>query len=94
MSGQIGAALDAKSTPSMAPWCRSTTGFKFNWRDPIFNKGSALSSLADAQAGSVDDVRRQYVDYIFNGFRDAAGNYIKFDDKPGRGCVTMSVWRR
>lgn len=50
------------------------SGFKFNWRDPVFNKGSALSSLADAQSGSVDDVRRQYVDYIWEGFRDAAGN--------------------
>jgi hypothetical protein len=61
------------------------SGFKFNWRDPVFNKGSALSSLADAQAGSVDDVRRQYVDYIWEGFRDAAGNYIKFDDKTWKG---------
>lgn len=86
MSGQIGAALDAKSYTfdgTMVPIHDS--GFKFNWRDPVFNKGSALSSLADAQAGSVDDVRRQYVDYIWEGFRDAAGNYIKFDDKTWKG---------
>lgn len=86
MSGQIGAALDAKSYTfdgTMVPIHDS--GFKFNWRDPVFNKGNALSSLADAQAGSVDDVRRQYVDYIWEGFRDAAGNYIKFDDKTWKG---------
>ncbi len=86
MSGQIGAALDAKSYTfdgTMVPIHDS--GFKFNWRDPVFNKGSALSSLADAQAGSVDDVRRQYVDYIWEGFRDADGNYIKFDDKTRKG---------
>ena len=86
MSGQIGAALDAQSYTfdgTMVPIHDS--GFKFNWRDPVFNKGSALSSLADAQAGSVDDVRRQYVDYIWEGFRDAAGNYIKFDDKTWKG---------
>ncbi len=86
MSGQIGAALDAKSYTfdgTMVPIHDS--GFKFNWRDPVFNKGSALSSLADAQSGSVDDVRRQYVDYIWEGFRDAAGNFIKFDDKTWKG---------
>lgn len=86
MSGQIGAALDAKSYTfdgTMVPIHDS--GFKFNWRDPVFNKGSALSSLADAQAGSVDDVRRQYVDYIWEGFRDAAGNYISFDGKTWKG---------
>lgn len=86
MSGQIGAALDAKSYTfdgTMVPIHDS--GFKFNWRDPVFNKGSALSSLADAQSGSVDDVRRQYVDYIWEGFRDAAGNYVKFDDKTWKG---------
>jgi hypothetical protein len=86
MSGQIGAALDAKSYTfdgTMVPIHDS--GFKFNWRDPVFNKGSALSSLADAQAGSVDDVRRQYVDYIWEGFRDAAGNFINFDGKTWKG---------
>jgi len=86
MSGQIGAALDAKSYTfdgTMVPIHDS--GFKFNWRDPVFNKGSALPSLADAQAGSVDDVRRQYVDYIWEGFRDAAGNYINFDGKTWKG---------
>jgi len=86
MSGQIGAALDAKSYTfdgTMVPIHDS--GFKFNWRDPVFNKGSALSSLADAQSGSVDDVRRQYVDYMWNGFRDSEGNFIKFDDKTWKG---------
>lgn len=100
MSGQIGAALDAKSYTfdgTMVPIHDS--GFKFNWRDPVFNKGSALASLADAQSGSVDDVRRQYVDYIWEGFRDAAGAYIKFDDKTWKGLrhdervaqVTLSI---
>ncbi|OVZ73057.1 major capsid protein [Yersinia intermedia] len=86
MSGQIGAALDAKSYTfdgTMVPIHDS--GFKFNWRDPVFNKGSALASLSDAQAGSVDDVRRQYVDYIWEGFRDAAGTYINFDGKTWKG---------
>jgi len=86
MSGQIGAALDAKSYTfdgTMVPIHDS--GFKFNWRDPVFNKGNALSSLTDAQSGSVDDVRRQYVDYIWGGFRDAAGNFINFDGKTWKG---------
>ncbi|EPU3949646.1 phage coat protein [Klebsiella michiganensis] len=86
MSGQIGAALDARAYTfdgTMVPIHDS--GFKFQWRDPIFNKGSALASLADAQRGSVDDVRRQYVDYVFNGFRDSAGNYIAFDGKTWKG---------
>lgn len=86
MSGQIGAALDARAYTfdgTMVPIHDS--GFKFQWRDPIFNKGSALASLADAQRGSVDDVRRQYVDYVFNGFRDSAGNYIAFDGKTRKG---------
>ncbi|WP_086114306.1 major capsid protein, partial [Xenorhabdus beddingii] len=86
MSGQIGAALDARSYSfdgTMVPIHDS--GFKFNWRDPIFNKGSALASLADVQASSVKDVRRQYVDFIWNGFRDSEGNFIKFDDKTWKG---------
>ncbi|QTL40599.1 phage coat protein [Xenorhabdus budapestensis] len=86
MSGQIGAALDARTYSfdgTMVPIHDS--GFKFQWRDPIFNKGSALASLADAQRGSVDNVRRQYMDYIFNGFRDEEGNYIQFDGKTWKG---------
>ncbi|OKP29390.1 major capsid protein [Serratia fonticola] len=86
MSGQIGAALDAKSYTfdgTMVPIHDS--GFKFEWRDPVFNKGSALASLSDAQTGSLKDVRRQYVDYIWEGFRDAAGNFVKFDDKTWKG---------
>ncbi|WP_086114305.1 major capsid protein, partial [Xenorhabdus beddingii] len=86
MSGQIGAALDARAYSfdgTMVPIHDS--GFKFEWRDPIFNKGSALASLADAQQGSVDSVRRQYVDFVFNGFRDSEGNFIKFDDKTWKG---------
>lgn len=86
MSGQIGAALDAKSyTFDGTMVSIHDSGFKFNWRDPVFNKGSALASLSDAQAGSVDDVRRQYVDYIWNGFRDSEGNFIKFDDYTWKG---------
>lgn len=86
MSGQIGAALDARAYTfdgTMVPVHDS--GFKFHWRDPIFNKGSALASLSDAQRGSVDDVRRQYVDYAFNGFRDSAGNFATFDGKTWKG---------
>lgn len=86
MSGQIGAALDARAYSfdgTMVPVHDS--GFKFHWRDPIFNKGSALASLSDAQAGSVNDVRRQYVDYMFNGFRDSEGNYVTFDGKTWKG---------
>jgi hypothetical protein len=86
MSGQIGAALDARTYTfdgTMVPIHDS--GFKFNWRDPIFNKGSALASLRDAQASSVSDVRRQYVDFIWDGFRDSEGNFIKFDDYTWKG---------
>ncbi|WP_241597501.1 major capsid protein [Rosenbergiella epipactidis] len=86
MSGQIGAALDARTynfDGTMVPIHDS--GFKFEWRDPIFNKSSALQSLADAQSSSVDDVRRQYVDYIWNGFKDSQGNFVKFDNKTWKG---------
>lgn len=86
MSGQIGAALDARAYTfdgTMVPVHDS--GFKFHWRDPIFNKGSALSSLADSQRGSVNDVRRQYVDYIFDGFKDSEGNFVTFDGKTWKG---------
>ncbi len=86
MSGQIGAALDARAYSfdgTMVPVHDS--GFKFHWRDPIFNKGSALSSLADTQRGSVEDVRRKIVDYMFNGFRDSEDNFVKFDGKTWKG---------
>jgi len=86
MSGQIGAALDAKSYTfdgTMVPVHDS--GFKFTWRDPIFNSPSALQSQADAQSGSVEDVQRQFVDYMFNGFRDPEGNYVKFDGLTWKG---------
>lgn len=86
MSGQIGAALDARAYTfdgTMVPVHDS--GFKFHWRDPIFNKGSALSSLSDAQVGSVDDVRRKIVDYMFNGFRDSENNFVTFDGKTWKG---------
>lgn len=86
MSGQIGAALDARAYSfdgTMVPVHDS--GFKFHWRDPIFNKGSALASLSDAQRGSVNDVRRKYVGYIFDGFKDSEGNYVTFDGKTWKG---------
>ena len=86
MSGQIGALLNATVYDfdgTMVPV--HDTGFKFNWRDPIFNTGSALQSLADAQENSVKIIRRKYVDYIFDGFRDADGNYIEFDKKTWKG---------
>lgn len=86
MSGQIGAALDAKSYTfdgTMVPIHDS--GFKFEWRDPIFNNPSALQSQADAQRGSVEDVQRRYVDYIYNGFRDKAGNFAVFDGLTWKG---------
>ncbi|WP_246764266.1 major capsid protein, partial [Cronobacter sakazakii] len=86
MSGQIGAALDARVYTfdgTMVPIHDS--GFKFNWRDPIFNSPSALQSQADAQRGSVEDVQRQYVDYMWDGYRDAAGNYAVFDGLTWKG---------
>lgn len=86
MSGQIGAALDARSYTfdgTMVPIHDS--GFKFEWRDPIFNSPSALQSQADAQRGSVEDVQRRYVDYIYNGFRDKAGNFAVFDGLTWKG---------
>lgn len=86
MSGQVGAALDARSYTfdgTMVPIHDS--GFKFEWRDPIFNSPSALQSQADAQRGSVEDVQRRYVDYIFNGFRDKAGNFAVFDGLTWKG---------
>lgn len=86
MSGQIGALLDAGAFTfdgTMVPI--HDTGFKFGFRDPIFAKGSALASLSDAQSDSVDTVRRKYVDFIWNGFRDSEGNFIKFDGKSWKG---------
>lgn len=86
MSGQIGALLNATAYSfdgTIVPI--HDTGFKFNWRDPIFNKSSALQSLADAQENSIKTVRRKYVDYIFDGFKDADGNYIEFDKKTWKG---------
>ncbi|MBI6529072.1 phage coat protein [Proteus vulgaris] len=86
MSGQVGALLEASAYSfdgTMVPI--HDTGFKFTWRDPIFGKGSALASLADAQKDSVDTVRRKYLDFIWNGFRDAAGNFISFDGKTFKG---------
>lgn len=86
MSGQIGAALDARQYTfdgTMVPIHDS--GFKFTFRDPVFLKGSALNSLNDSQQGSVDDVRRQYVNYIYNGFRDSEGNYVTYDGKTWKG---------
>lgn len=86
MSGQVGALLNATVYDydgTMVPI--HDTGFKFTWRDPIFNKGSALQSLADAQKNSVKTVRRKYVDYIFDGFIDKNGNYIVFDKKTWKG---------
>lgn len=86
MSGQIGAALDARSYTfdgTMVPIHDS--GFKFEWRDPIFNSPSVLQSQADAQRGSVLDVQRKFVDYIYNGFRDKAGNFANFDGLTWKG---------
>lgn len=95
MSGQVGAALDARSYSfdgTMVPIHDS--GFKFEWRDPIFNSPQALQSQSDAQRGSVEDVQRRYVDYIFNGFRDKAGNFVVFDGLTRKASKTMSVWRK
>lgn len=86
MSGQIGAALDARQYTfdgTMVPIHDS--GFKFTFRDPVFLKGSALNSLADSQQGSVDDVRRQFVNYMYNGFRDSEGNFVTYDGKTWKG---------
>lgn len=86
MSGQVGALLNAtaySSDGTMIPV--HDTGFKFTWRDPIFNKGSALQSVSDAQENSVRGIRRHFVNYIFDGFKDAEGNYIQIDGKTWKG---------
>lgn len=44
-----------------------------------------MQSQSDAQRGSVEDVQRRYVDYIFNGFRDKAGNFAVFDGLTRKG---------
>lgn len=44
-----------------------------------------MQSQSDAQRGSVEDVQRRYVDYIFNGFRDKAGNFAVFDGLTWKG---------
>lgn len=86
MSGQIGALLNATAYSfdgTIVPI--HDTGFKFTFRDPIFNKGSALQSVADAQEDSVKTIRRKIVDYIYDGFKDDKGNYIKHDSKTWKG---------
>lgn len=86
MSGQVGALLNAtaySSDGTMIPV--HDDGFKFTWRDPIFNKGSVLQSVADAQENSVRGVRLKFVDYIFDGFKDEAGNYIQVDGLTWKG---------
>ncbi|EHC1064019.1 phage coat protein [Salmonella enterica subsp. enterica serovar Chomedey] len=86
MSGQIGAALDAvqyEYDGTMVPV--HDTGFKFHWRDPRLNNPDAFDIISDAQFESTNEVRRQYVDYAYNGYRDAAGNYVTFDGKTWKG---------
>lgn len=86
MSGQVGALLEAGAYSfdgTMVPI--HDTGFKFNFRDPIFTKGSALASQADAQKDSVDTVRRKYVNFMWDGFRNSVGDLIEFDGKTWAG---------
>ena len=75
MSGQIGAALDAvqyQYDGTMVSGAHDT-GFKFHWREPRLNNPDAFDIISgDAQRfESTNEVRRQYVDYIYNGYRDA-----------------------
>ena len=86
MSGQIGAALDAVQYDydgTMVPV--HDTGFKFHWRDPRLKNPDAFDIIADAQFESTNEVRRQYVDYVFNGYRDSEGNFVSFDGKTWKG---------
>lgn len=86
MSGQIGAALDATAYEydgTIVPV--HDTGFKFNWRDPRLNNPDAFDVISDAQAESTAQVRRTFVDYIFNGFRDSEGNFLQLDGKTWKG---------
>lgn len=86
MSGQIGAALDATAYDydgTMVPV--HDTGFKFNWRDGRLNNPDAFDVISDAQAESTAQIRRTFVDYIFNGFRDSEGDYVQFDGKTWKG---------
>jgi hypothetical protein len=84
MSGQIGAALDARAYTfdgTMVPIHDSSNSSgvtRFSTKAPLWLLWPTLSA-------AVDDVRRQYVDYVFNGFRDSAGNYIAFDGKTWKG---------
>lgn len=86
MSGQIGAALDTPTFDydgTMVPV--HDTGFKFEWRDSRLNNPDALDILTDAQAGSVDTIKRQAVSYIWDGFRDGKGNFVQVDGKTWKG---------
>ena len=86
MSGQIGAALDAVTYDydgTIVPV--HDTGFSFNWRDARLNNPDAFDIVSDAQAESTAQIRRTYADYIFNGFRDAEGNFVQFDGKTWKG---------
>lgn len=86
MSGQIGAALDSVTYEydgTMVPV--HDTGFKFDWRDARLNNPDAFDVISDAQAESTAQIRRTYADYIFNGFRDAEGNFVKFEGRTWKG---------
>ena len=49
------------------------------------NNPDAYDVLADAQASSTETVRLQYVDYIYDGYKDDKGNFVKIDGKTWKG---------
>jgi len=86
MSGQVGALLNATVYDydgTMVPV--HDTGSKFNWRDPRLNNPDAFDVISDAQANDTRTIRRKYVDYLFEGYRDSEGNYVQFDGKTWKG---------
>jgi len=86
MSGQVGAALDATVYAydgTMVPV--HDTGFKFNWRDPRLNNPDAFDIISDANVESTATVKRTYVKFMYDGYKDSEGNYVSFDEKTWKG---------
>ncbi|HHY2954593.1 TPA: major capsid protein [Enterobacter roggenkampii] len=97
MSGQIGAALDARAYSfdgTMVPVHDS--GFKFHWRDPIFNKGSALAEKYNAVVVSwtdPDNGWEQVKEYVSDDDMIARGNYNE-TTLEAFGCTSRGqAWR-
>lgn len=95
MLGQIGVVLDVVQYQYDGIMVLVyDIGFKFYWCEFCLNNLDVFDIIFDVQFELINEVCCQYVDYIYNGYCDVEGNYIKFDDKIWKGlkndeCVVM-----